>query len=199
MRDRTEPFKKTAGPGVTRRRSEGLTLACAATVAVALGVAFGIWVNARLAPTSSAGAPRPARLLPDARASAPPAAPAPAARPSPCDGCETSSVAEATPPRGPADKAGGAGSGIESGAPDGEARQAAPDAGAGPRRADEVATGSAEPHGATGSEAVAAASPDPSRPVAWEVGPLPKPGARAVARASVERGAAQVGEKPDDG
>src|SRR5205085_3526693 len=88
----------------TRRRSEGATLLCAVTVAVALGVAFGLWLNARLTPRTSAEAARPARLLPDARASEPPASPAPAAQPTPCDGCETSSVGEATAARGPSGK-----------------------------------------------------------------------------------------------
>jgi hypothetical protein len=185
MRDRAEPSKTTSEPAVTRRRSEGVTLAVAVTFAVGLGVAFGIWINARLTPTSSAGTPRPARLLPDARASAP------AARPSPCDGCETSSVGEATPARAPADKADEAGPRTDSGAPTGGARAAAPDAGAEPSRADEVADGSAEEHDATASEGTAAASPDPPRPVAWQVGALPKAGSRAVARGSVERGAAQ--------
>jgi hypothetical protein len=189
MRDGTEPGGKSFNPVVTaagvRRRSEGATLAVAVTVAVGLGVAFGIWINARLTPTSSAGAPRPARLLPSAP-------PAPAALPSPCEGCETSSAGEASPARGPADKADVAKSGTVSGATKGEA----PASGvASPSRADEVATVKAEPNGVMESEAGAAASPDPSRPLAWEVSPLPKAGKRAVARVNLERGAAQAGER----
>lgn len=192
MRDRTEMLKTTAEPAVTRRRSEGVTLAVAVAVAVGLGVAAGIWINARLATTTSAGAPRPARVLPDARASVPPA---PAAQPSPCDGCETSSVDEATPARGPADKAGEAEPGAASVAPTSVARAAAPDTPAEPSQADEAATGSAKARDATDSETVAAASPDPERPVAWQVGPLPKLGGRAVPRVNVERGAVQSGER----
>src|ERR1044072_6969748 len=101
MRDSAEPFKQSPEPVGTRRRSEGVTLALAVLVAVGLGVAVGIWINARLTPTSSAGAPRAARVLPDAHVAAPHA---PAAQPSPCDGCETSSVVGATPERGSADK-----------------------------------------------------------------------------------------------
>lgn len=193
MRDRAEPSKKSSGPAVTRRRSEGVTLVFAVVVAVGLGVAAGIWINARLASTSSARAPQPARVLPDALASAPPA---PAAQPTPCDGCETSSVGEATPARVSAHKAGEAGPGADSHAPSGGEREAAPDARVEPSRPDEVANASAEAHGATGSEAVAAASPDPSRPVAWQVGSLPKARARAVPRANVEGRAAQAPSGP---
>ncbi|MFL6336739.1 MAG: hypothetical protein ACJ754_25850 [Pyrinomonadaceae bacterium] len=204
MRDGTEHVGKSFKPVVTafgaRRRSEGATLLCAVTVAVALGVAFGIWVNARLTPRSSAEASRPARLLPDARASEPAAPPAPAAQPSsPCDGCETASLGEATPARGPADKLAEAHTGTDSGAPKGEAREAAPDADTTPRRTDEVAAVSDEPPRLKGSEAVAAASPDPSRPVAWEVTSLPKAGRRAAARVNVEHGAAQSGERAGGG
>jgi hypothetical protein len=46
---------------------EAVTLLCAATVAVALGVACGLWVNARLA-AASIGPPAPLQLLPNARA-----------------------------------------------------------------------------------------------------------------------------------
>jgi hypothetical protein len=192
MRDRAEPFKKSPGPAVTHRLSEGVTLAFAVVIAVGLGVAVGIWINARLTPTSSAGAPRLARVLPAALTSA---TPAPAALPSPCDGCENSSEGEATPAREPADRSEKAGAEAESGEPAGVARAASPDARAEPSRPGEVTDGVAEPNGATNSEAVAAPTPEPSRPVAWEVSPLPKPGRRVVARANVERGAAQSGER----
>lgn len=188
MRDRAEPFKTTSAPAVKRRRSEGITLAVAVTFAVGLGVAVGIWINARLAPTASSDATRPARLVPAA------SAPAPAARPSPCDGCETSPVSEATPARVAAVKADEAAPETDSVAPTGVARAASTDASAAPRPADEVANASTETQGATGSEAVAAASPDPSRPVAWEVGSSPKAGARA----NVERGAAPSGARAAD-
>lgn len=193
MRDRAESSKTTSEPSVTRRRSEGVTLACAVAVAVGCGVAFGIWLNARLTPTSSAVAPQAIRLLPDARASEPPA---PAAQPSPCEGCEISSVGEAAPARVPADKADEEKPGTVSDATKGGARVSAPDAGAEPRPADEAAAVKVEPHDATNSEAVAAASPDPSRPVAYEVSSLPKAGGRAAARANVERGAAQAQSGP---
>ncbi|MET0647728.1 MAG: hypothetical protein ABW208_14020 [Pyrinomonadaceae bacterium] len=186
-----------------RRRSEGVTLACAVLVAVTLGGVFGVWINVRMTPTPSAGAPRPSLLLPDARASAPPAPPATTVLPSPCDGCETSPVGEATPARAPADKSGEADEvrpGTDSLAPAGAAHAAVPDAAAAvPTRTDEIANAIAEPHGATASEVVAAPTPDPSRPVAWEVSPLPKAGGRAAARVNVERGAAQVGERPAAG
>ena len=201
-------FDPTLGASAAgaRSRSEGLTLVCAVTVAVALGGLFGMWINARLAPAPSAGTPRPVHLLPDARASAqpaPPASPAPAAaRPSPCDGCETSSAGVATPARVPADRSDEADEGRPATgavAPTGVARAAEPAAAPAPTRTDEVANASAEPHGATAPEAVATPTPDPSRPVAWEVSPLPKPGGSAAARANVERGAAQVGERPAAG
>lgn len=192
MRDRAETFKTTPGPAVARRRSEGVTLAVAVAVAVGLGVAVGIWINARLTPAPTGGPSRAARLLPDAHAPEPLA---PAAQPSPCDGCETSSVDEATPARGPADKADEAEPGAASVAPTSVARAVAPDAPAEPRRADEVATGNAKARNATDSAAVAAVSPDHERPVAWQVGPLSKAGVRAVRRANVERGAAQSGER----
>ena len=192
MRDRAETFKTTPEPVVNRRHSEGITLAVAVAFAVGLGVAVGIWINARLTPASSAGSPRPARVLPDAHAPAPPAL---AAQPSPCDGCETPSVSEATPARVPADKEDEERRGAEPLAPTGVVRAAGQDARAEPSRPDEVANASAEAHGATDSEAVAAASPEPSRPLAWEVAPLPKAGGRAAARANVERGAAQSVER----
>lgn len=194
-------FERAANPADAgaRRPSEGLTLAVAVAVAVGFGVAFGIWLNARLAPTSSDGTTRSARLLPDARPSVPPASPAPAARPSPCDGCETSPVSEAAPARGPAGKADEAGPGTDSVLKTGGAREEPSGSAVAPRRADEVANTSAEPHGPKGSEAVAAASPHPSRPVAWEVSPLPKAGGRAAARANVEHGAAQSGKRGADG
>lgn len=201
MRDRAEPFKQSSEPVVTRRRSEGVTLVVAVTLAVGLGVAAGIWINARLAPTSSAGASRPARALPDARVSAPPE---PAAQTSPCDGCETLPLGEATPAHASADKADEAAREKDSEAPTDAAREAAPNAGAAPSRVNEVANREAESRGVTNSEAVATASPDPaaspdsSRPVAWEVSPLPKAGGRAVARANVERGAAQPVERAAD-
>lgn len=197
MRDSAKSSETTSEPGVTRRRSEGVTLACAVAVAVGCGVAFGVWLNARLTPTTSAGAPQAARLLPDARAAA---APAPAARPTPCDGCETSPAGEATPPRGTADKPDEAGPKPDSFATKAEAREALPDAGAPPRRAEEVAAVSAEGSGVTNPEAVAEARPDPSRPMAYEVSPLPKAGSRAAPRVNVERGAAQsVGKAADGG
>ncbi len=191
MRDGAEPSGKTSGTAGTRRRSEGVTLAVAVAFAVTLGVAVGIWINARLTAASSAGAPRPARVLPDAHAAA---TPAPAAQPSPCDGCETAPAGEATPASVPDDKEDEERRGAEPLAPAGVARPPAPDAPAEPGRPDEVSDAGAEARGATDSGAVAATSPDPSRPVAWEVGPLPRPGARAAARANVERGAAQSGE-----
>lgn len=192
MRDRAESSKKSSGTTGTRRRSEGVTLAVAVACAVTLGVVVGIWINARLTAASSAGAPRAARVLPDAHAAA---SPAPAVQPSPCDGCETSSVVEATPERVPADKEDEERRGAEPLAPAGGARAAAPDAPAEPSRPDEVSDAGAEARGATDSGAVAASSPEPSRPVAWEVGALPKQGARAPARANAERGAAQSGER----
>jgi hypothetical protein len=190
MRDGAEPFKKTPGPAVTRRHSEGVTLAFAVVLAVGLGVAVGIWINARLTPASSAGAPRPSRVLPAAPASA---NPAPASQPSPCDGCETSSSGEAAPARVPADKEDEERRGAESLTPTGVARAAA-DTRAEPPRPDEVNNRDAEAPNTTASESVAAPSPEPSRPAAWEVSPRPKRGARAVASAHVERGAAQSGE-----
>ncbi len=193
MRDRAEPSKQTSAAAGTRRRSEGVTLAVAVAFAVTLGVAAGIWINARLTPPSSAVVLRAAHMLPDAHAAA---TPVPASQPSPCDGCETSSVVEATPERVPEDKEDEERRGAEPLAPTGVARAAAPDTPAEPSRSDKVADAGAEAHGATDSGAVAAASPEPSRPVAWEVGPLPKQGApAAVARANAERGAAQSGER----
>lgn len=58
----------TAGKvgAAVRFPSEAATLACAVTVAVALGVACGLWVNARLA-AASIGSPAPLQLLPVAR------------------------------------------------------------------------------------------------------------------------------------
>jgi hypothetical protein len=194
MRDSAEQSTTTSEPTVTRGRSEGVTLALAVAAAVGLGVAVGIWVNARLTPTTLAGAPRAARLLPDARGSAPPAPPVSEARPSPCDGCETPSPGEATAAREPADKADGAGLGTDSEAPAGGARGAA-DSRAAPRRAEEVAGGIDEAHGATAP----GAGPGPSRPTAWQVGALPKEGGRAAARANVERGVAQAGQRSVDG
>lgn len=192
MRDRAETLKTTRGPAFARRRSEGVTLAVAVVFAVGLGVAVGIWINARLTTASSAVAPRPARVLPDAAA-------APAAQPSPCDGCETTSADEATPARVPAAKEDEERREAETPAPTGVARAEAPDTRAEPGRPDEVAAVSAEAHGApAASEAVAAASPDPSRPVAWQVGALPKAGA-AAARANVERGMARPVERAADG
>jgi hypothetical protein len=194
---------KESGHGaVARRRSEGIKLACAVAVALVLGVAFGIWLNARLAPASSARAPRPARLLPDARASAPPA---PEAQPSPCDGCETSSTIEATvvetnPAPVPADKAAEAAPTTDSVATTDVAQAAAaPAADPAPSPTEEVAAASAEPHDVPASEAVAETTPDPSRPVAWQVGPVLKAGSRAAARVNVEQGAAQPGERTADG
>lgn len=185
--DRAEPSEKASATAGTRGRSEGVTLVVAVAFAVTLGVAVGIWINVRLTPTSSAGAPRSmTRLLPDAHASA---TPAPAAQPSPCDGCETS------PARVPDDKEDEARREAEPLSLTGDARAATPDAPAEPGRPVEVANVVAEARGATDSGAVAAASPEPSRPVAWEVGPLRKPGARAAARANAERGAAQSVER----
>lgn len=202
MRDSLESLKTTAAPAVKRGRSEGVTLACAVAVAVTLGIAFGLWLNARLAPASTDVAPAQSRLLPDARASAPPAPTAPAAQPSPCVGCETSSAGEATPAREPAGNAEEAepttapkaktdsAMKTDSGATTGDAREAARDAVAVPSPADEVAAAGAEPRGVTNPEAVAAASPDPSRPVAYQVGASPK----AVARANVGQDAAQAAQ-----
>lgn len=191
MRDRAETFKTTRGPAVARRRSEGVTLAVAVVFAVGLGVAVGIWINARLTATSTARAPRPARVLPDVSAAAP------AAQPSSCDGCETPSAGEATPVRVPAGKEDEERREAETLTPTGVARAEAPDTRAEPGRPDEVAAVSAEAHGAPASESVAATSPDPSRPVAWQVDALPKAG--AAARANVERGAAQPLERAADG
>lgn len=191
MRDSAETSRTTPEPAVTRRRSEGATLACAVSAAVALGVACGFWINARLAPNTRAGRVAPLRLLPDAHTPAPPA---PAEQTSPCAGCETSSTGEATPARASAVDAGGAGPSADSGVKTGGSREAAPASGAEPGRAVEVAEGGAEPRGVTNSGAAAAASPAPSRPVAWEV-PLPKAGARA----NVGRGAARVAERAAGG
>lgn len=177
MSDRAEPSQTTPEPADRRRRSEGVTLACAVSAAVALGVAFGLWVNARLAPIPPpAAAATTARLLPSARPSAPPA---PAARPSTCDGCETSPKVEPTPAHAHADKA------DEAGPP--KASEATAVSAAAPRRAVEVAAAGAEPRGVAESEPVAAPGPDPSRPVAWKVGSAPK----AVARVKAEQGAAE--------
>jgi hypothetical protein len=58
--------------GVKRRSwSETVTLVYAASAAVALGVACGAWINARLASAASIARPAPARLLPVASANAP--------------------------------------------------------------------------------------------------------------------------------
>jgi hypothetical protein len=51
-----------------RGTSESATLVCAVSLAVALGVACGLWVNARLASPSSIIPLAPARLLPAANA-----------------------------------------------------------------------------------------------------------------------------------
>ncbi len=63
------PAHKTAGgerTGVARRPPpEAATLVFAVTVAVAFGVASGLWINARLASAASGVQPAPARLLPD--------------------------------------------------------------------------------------------------------------------------------------
>jgi hypothetical protein len=196
MRDRAEPSKQTAEPAGTRRRSEGVTLVFAVVLAVGLGVAVGLWINARLTQTQSAGAPRPARVPPAALVAA---TPEPAAQTSPCDGCETSSLVEATPARSPADKSDKAEPEADSGTPTGVARATPTDVRAEPPRPAEVANGGAEADGAAASEAVAAASPDPSRPMAWEVAPRPKAGARDGARANVGRGAAQSGQRAAGG
>lgn len=191
MRDSAEPFKQSSEPVGTRRRSEGVTLALAVLVAVGLGVAVGIWINARLTPASSAGAPRPARVLPEALASK---TPAPTAQPSPCDDCANSPAGEATPAHVPANKSEKAGTEADSGASAPVERAASSGARAEPSRPGEVANAGAEADGATDSGAVAVASPGPSRPMAWEVGSRPRPGGRAAARANVEHGAAQSGE-----
>lgn len=204
MSDRETPSRRALDSGVSvvaaanaRTRSESATLVSAVAAAVTLGIACGIWINSRLTPRPTAGAPQAtytsARPLPDARASAPLA---PAAQPSPCDGCETSSSDEATPARVPADKADEARPKTDAGTPADASRTTAPgDARDTPGRADEAAAESAGPHGSTKTEAAATTGPDPSRPVAWEVGPLPKAGARAAARGNVRQGAAQEREK----
>jgi hypothetical protein len=183
-------FAPSANAAGTRRRSEGFTLACAVAVAVTLGVVFGMWVTARLTPPTSSSAPA-ARLLPNARAAAPNTPAAPSTQPSPCDGCENSSTVEVTSVRVAADKADAGVPETASEVPK-EAASPAPSAVAEPSPVEEVANVVAEPHGETSPEPVAEASPDPSRPVAWEVGSLPK----TVARANVEHGAAQAPPEP---
>ncbi|HEX7316819.1 MAG TPA: hypothetical protein VF297_23155 [Pyrinomonadaceae bacterium] len=171
---------------VARTRSEAATLVFAVAVAVTLGIACGVWINSRLTPRSSAGAARSARPLPDARTATPPM---PEARPSPCDGCDAPSAGEATSAR--SDKAAEARPKTDTGTQTDAARETGPGARATPGRPDEVAAVGAAPRVPTDSEAVAATSPDPSRPLAWQVGAVPKAGARAAARGKVEGGAAQ--------
>lgn len=197
MSNSAEPFKKSPGPAGERRRSEGVTLTLAVLVAVGLGVAVGIWINARLTPNSSAGALPSSRALPEALVSN---THAPAAQPSPCDGCanppasEETAAGEESPARVPANKSEKAETEADTGAPVLVERAAAPSAPVEPSHPAAVADGGVEADGATDSGAVASASPDPSRPMAWEVGARPRPGARAAARANVERGTAQSGE-----
>jgi hypothetical protein len=59
----------TAASGAARSRSEVATLVFAASVAVALGVACGFWINARLASAANAG--RAARSRPSPEATPP--------------------------------------------------------------------------------------------------------------------------------
>lgn len=169
-----------------RRRSEGLTLVFAVAVAVTLGVACGIWINARLTPRVSADAARTARPLPDARASVPPAPTATAVQTPPCDGCETSLLGEATPARTPSDKADEELTKTETVATPDAARAASPEVSVEPRRTDEVAAVKVETHGASSPSPVATASPEPSRPVAWQVGAVP----RAATRGNSDESAA---------
>ena len=60
-----------AARGAGRAPSETATLVCAVSLAVALGVGCGMWVNARLTSAASAAPPAPARLLPAAVATGP--------------------------------------------------------------------------------------------------------------------------------
>ena len=69
----TPPFAArrslTGKPGVERQSSlEFATLVYAVSAAVALGIACGAWINARLASAASVAPPAPARLLPAADA-----------------------------------------------------------------------------------------------------------------------------------
>ena len=167
---RTSDRAAAAASAGARSRSESTTLAVAVLGAVAFGVGLGVWVTARLPPPPSPAAPAAARLLPAAP-------PAPAVGPTPCVGCETS------PAHAPAGVAGEAGPTEDPGAATGRAREATPESGA--------SAAGAEPEGVTNSEPAGPATPDPSRPSAWQVGPLPKAGARALARGNVGRGAEQ--------
>jgi hypothetical protein len=56
----------TAASGAARSRSEVATLVLAASVAVALGVACGFWINARLASAANAGRAARSRPTPEA-------------------------------------------------------------------------------------------------------------------------------------
>jgi hypothetical protein len=198
MADGEKLIKRNSDPAAAaadvnaRSRSEAATLALAVMVAVGLGVGLGMWVTARLPPASSAVAHTPARLLPDARNSAPPAN---AAQPSPCAGCETAPAGGATTASAPAVDADESGPTADPGASKGVAREATPDTVPAPGRADEVSKVNAESRGVTKPEAVASTSSDPSRPVAWEVGASSKPRARANAG----QGAAQAVERRADG
>lgn len=188
MSDVAGPHGTTSDPAA-RRRSEGFTLVFAVTVAVALGVACGIWLNARLTPHNAADPPQPTRLLPDARPDAPPAN---AAQPTPCEGCGTASVVEVTSARkeeeaAPKTEVTAAATPAES------VRATAPDVPAEPSPTAEVAEASAEPKGAMDPGASAASSPDPDRPVAWQVGTTPR------ARANVGGGSEPAGARAAEG
>src|SRR5215210_4731143 len=83
----------------TRSSSETVTLVYAVTVAVALGVACGAWINARLASAASIASPAAARLLPAARANGPKTAePSAVTGPQYSDHSDTASAADPLTP-----------------------------------------------------------------------------------------------------
>ena len=106
-RRRPSPGRAQAGRPAAR---ETARLVCAVTLAASLGVACGLWINARLASAASASAAAPARLLPAARATPTTAAEAsPAPEPTRADSFAISSTVEdaaSTSGEGEADEAG---------------------------------------------------------------------------------------------
>jgi hypothetical protein len=81
-----------------RTRSEAATLVCAVSVAVALGMAFGGWLSARLAAAASATPPAPVRLLPDISVGQKASATSAETVPGLADYNDTSSAADVTAP-----------------------------------------------------------------------------------------------------
>ena len=71
MSDGAEPVGATSDPTASaanadaRRHSEGTTLVFAVTLAVALGIACGVWINSQMASAANAGRAAPSRVPPD--------------------------------------------------------------------------------------------------------------------------------------